>query len=58
MAQQKDPRVTVDELLLVNTISIDALITVLEAKGVLKREEVLKRVEETRKELDGSARMN
>jgi len=58
MARQKDPRVAVDELILANTVSIDALITVLEAKGVLKREEVIEQVDEIKKKLDDSARMN
>ena len=58
MAKENDPRVSVDELLLANTISIDALITILEAKGVLSREEVIRQVEEIKKKLDDSARMN
>ena len=58
MPQQKDPRVTVDELILANTISMDALITVLQIKGVLTREEVIKQVDEIKKKLDNSARMN
>lgn len=58
MAEQNDPRVSIDELILANTISIDALITVLEAKGVLKRDEVLRRVEEIKKKLDDRAKMN
>ena len=58
MAKENDPRVSGDELILARSISIDALITVLEAKGVLSREEVIRQVEEIKKKLDDSARMN
>jgi hypothetical protein len=58
VSKQTDPRVAVDELILANTVSIDALITVLETKGVLSREEVIRQVDEIKKKLDDSASMN
>ncbi len=47
MAKQLDPKETVDlkELVLSEVIQMEALINVLESKGILTREEVLEEIE-------------
>ncbi len=48
MARKLDPKETVDikELILSEVIQMEALINILESKGILTREEVLKEIEE------------
>jgi hypothetical protein len=53
-----NPQVSYEELTLANAVSINALLNVLERKGILKRDEVLKEVDELKRKLDEDAREN
>ena len=57
MPGPNDP-VDFKELALANAVSINAILNVLESKGILKREEVLKEVDKLKRKMDEDARRN
>lgn len=55
---EKNRPVNYEELMLANTISINAITNVLEKKGLLTREELLAEVDRLKKELDEHVKKN
>lgn len=54
----KDPIVNYEELVLANAVSINAILNVLECKGVLTRKEVIAEVDALKKQMDDEVRRN
>lgn len=57
MDNSKKP-VSYEELMLANTVSISALVAVLERKGILTNSEVLAEVDRIKRNLDDLAKQN
>jgi hypothetical protein len=57
MSEDKQP-VSIDELILSNTFSINAIMNVLEAKGLVSRDEVITEVDRLKREMDEQAKKN